>query len=384
MRKEQILTEKNIKLFDIINNTLEDRDYKYTYKLLEKQFGNNKILYNWLNRYDKGKLALEDDDTIFGMEICTVIKILLFFKTLNLLNDNNIELIESVIENVEVFIQIFNNSFLEKLDKYDNIIDNCKDYILFNHVAGIIDNKIDSIKNTVGIDNSIKSDLKNTVQIKKLENENIYKDKLEITDSRNTVDNKSKNIDSDLSNIKIIDISKKTGFKNTVEINSINNKSENTVNNNNIDLQNTVDDKNENKETVKKRRNKYNKTNKLEIVKKTVNNIISYKINNTELYEQIYKFNRSNINLFSNIYVKYKINPVIDETEFNNIYINFDKNKNRFLKICKIYYEISKEDQLINSNLLFLPYCFNDISIKDDCINRFKVSIIEFLNNKKE
>ena len=92
----------------------------------------------------------------------------------------------------------------------------------------------------------------------------------------------------------------------------------------------------------------------------------------------MYEFNRNNIKLFSNIYKKYKINSIIDDSEFEEICKNFDKNKYRFLKICKIYHFISEDSQILNSKLLFLPYCFNEMSAKEDLF-LFKMNIIEYL-----
>lgn len=338
------------KQLNTINDLSLNKDSEFTIKLLEKQFLNTGIFKEWINNFSYNKLQIynETDPDLFETQLNTVIKLLLFFRHLNLLNKNNTEFIKKLLNNVELFTRcIFINS------EYDSVVNNCSKYINKNKDLSVLNNFINLKENTVEDKNTvnnnsvnINSEIKNTVQNENVSNEDFLK---------NTEDVKS---------CKILD---------NLEISE--NKS-------------TVENKNEIPKVTEKtkkspKRNKYKKTDKLEAVKKTVNNIINYKIKNTELYIQAYNFNRSNIKLFSNIYSKFKIEYTLDDTEFNNIYINFDKNKNRFLRICKFYYEISKEEQLINSNLLFLPYCFNEISIKDDCINLFKQLIIEFINDKK-
>lgn len=368
--------------FNIMNEYIIKKETVDGVNFLEKQFNNKDLLHKWLVKYNR-KVNSEKENHLFTVECNAVCGLLLFFRKLNLIEDNNVHFIQTVIDNIEMYIK---NIACTDFSEVQNITKVCKSYIQLNKINSIIKETDKSSileKNTVDeIPNSFKFLNKNVKDSIKNESVNSIK-----SESKNTVQdiNITENIEScnSYNNIKT-GKSLNTDLENTVHDNKFENISKNTEKSNPViseisDLKNTVDNKKENiKNTIK--RKKYSKKDKIDNVKKTVNNIINFNIKNKELYEQSHIFNRTNIELFSNIYKKYKIETEIHDDEFNNIYINFDKNKNRFLKICKIYYEIYNEKILYNSELLFLPYCFNDISIKDDSINLFKELIIEFLN----
>lgn len=357
-------TDTYEKQFNIMNEYIIKQSPIDGVNFLEKQFNNKNLLHNWLVKYNRDVYD-KKEKRLFEVECNTVCAFLLFFRKLNLIEDSNIHFIETVIDNIELFIT---NISCNDLRESQNITKTCGSYIRLNKIESIIK---ETDKSHI-LENTIK---KETV--------------LENTDDEIPNSFKFLNKKVNDSIIKETVISKKDDLENTVqdEISQNENISENTeiLENSNpvilesTDLQNTVNNKNENDKNIKKRK-KYSKKNKTDEVNKTVHNIVNYNIKNKELFDNSYKFNRSNIELFSDIYKKYKIDTVIDESEFNNIYRGFDKNKNRFLKICKIYYEIYNDKTLFNSKLLFLPYCFNEISIKDDCIILFKELIIEFLN----
>lgn len=384
------LYKKNVKLLSIINDALNNQNYNYTVKLLEKQFNNKKLFSNFLNNYDIVKTEVNRDGySLYNMEIIVAVKLLLYFKTLNLINDKNVELIETVLNNLSLFIRFVFTSIDSK--EYSNITNNCKEYIHSNFIINL-NKKTDPQKNTV---ENI-SDKQENTEYMNAKNDNRNENPVDLKNpviNKNT-DNKCNNSDIKIKTdiIESSEESNDVDLENTVEDNEEIINHENTDFNNNSDiLKNTVETKkpliDENTPKSKSentpKRNRYKKTDKIEKIKNTVNNIINYNIKNKEIYEQTYRFNRSNIILFSNIYKQYKIDCILDNTEFENIYKSFDKNKNRFLKICKIYYEIYNEERLFNSKLLFLPYCFNEISIKDKYVNLLKTQIIEFLNNNK-
>lgn len=359
--KHDIDTKINCNLInqiERINNYLENKDDKYTLKLLEKQFLNTGFFRDWLSSYSYNKLQIinEECDGLFDTELETIIKLLLFFRHFNLINEDNNSFIKTIIDNIHLYIR-----FMCADTENNNIINNCSKYIINNKESCILNNIIKLSEN------------KNTVQNKSVI-ENPKNPKLENTDTKNIVCNKiSKNTINIDNNSKIIDSEK--------NIDSI--KIENKNDNLKIQSQNKNIKNNTNSEDTKKRKD-YKKNNRIDIINKTVNNISSYKIKNKDIYKQLYEFNRCNIKLFSDIYIKYKVEGILSDDEFNTLYTNFDKNKNRFLKICKIYYLISKENKLINSDLLFFPYSFNEISIKDNYLELFKDSIIKYIDSHKK
>ena len=358
VKEREKFTDTYTKQFNIMNEYIIKQNTIDGVNFLEKQFHNKDLLHNWLIKYNRN-ISNKSETNIFNIECNAVCGLLLFFRKLNLINDNNIHFIETVIDNIELYIK---NIACNDFDESQNITKVCQSYIQLNKINSIIKETDKSSileKNTVDeIPNSFKFLNKNVKDSIKNESVNSIK-----SESKNTVQDEIFQNENILKNTEILENLEKS----------------NPVISEISDLKNTVDNKKENiKNTIK--RKKYSKKDKTDEVKKTVNNIINFNIKNKELYKQSHNFNRTNIELFSNIYKKYKIETEIHDDEFNNIYINFDKNKNRFLKICKIYYEIYNEKILYNSELLFLPYCFNDISIKDDSINLFKELIIEFLN----
>lgn len=356
------------KQFNIMNEYIIKQNTIDGVNFLEKQFNNKNLLHNWLVKYNRNVYD-KKEKRLFEVECNTVCALLLFFRKLNLIEDSNIHFIETVIDNIELYIT---NISCNDLRESQNITKSCESYIRLNKIESII-------KETDKSHNVVNTVLKETILNNTTEAVN-SDDK--IPDSFKFL-NRNQNNSINKESVNSIE----TELQNTVDNNKIENISKNdknleklnTVVSESTDLQNTVNDKKEIEKIIKKRK-KYSKKNKTDEIKKTVHNIVNYNIKNKEIFDKSYKFNRNNIELFSTIYKKYKIDTVIDETEFDNIYKSFDKNKNRFLKICKFYYEIYNEKILFDSKLLFLPYCFNEISIKDDCIILFKELIIEFLN----
>lgn len=332
-----------IKQINIIENIIKNKNDIFTVKVLEKQFLNTGIFKNWLDNFSYEKLCVfnQKGEHLFKIQLTFVIKVLFFFRYINLINENNLELINTIIENSEVFSRILYTDY----EDFGNIIENCINYInkketvsIFNYFSNS-DNNISENKNTVEINNSVNINNKSDYKINLSDNNNNNDDKS--SDSKNTVDN---------------GISENSSPGEILETENINIKNVN-----------------------EKKRKKYSKKDKGEKIKNTVHNIINNRIKNEELYNSLYKFNRNNIKLFSDIYDKYKVSKIIDDTEFNNIRLNFDKNPSRFLKICKIYYNIFHTPTLFDSKLLFLPYCFNEMSASEECLFLFKTSIEKHL-----
>jgi len=359
-----MIGEATEKLVSVINTVIENKTDKESINIIENQFFRKGLLNYWLDFYNE--YLFEKDDSFFKKQLINVIKFLILFKNLKLLRSDSSEetvfFIKKFICNIELFDVIFNSSY-----NIDNIVDKCNSYMsngVFLDIVEMEKNNQTDYKNTVDICKNKKPDTPNTY----------YK---------NTEDNESDNVKNNplpfLSpDSEITEESKKedTVFNKNKE--SVINTENNDSKENRRNLQNTV-----HKNEEKPKRKKYNKTDKYKTVLKVTDHIINNRINNKDLYKKIYEFNRNNIQLYSDIYQKYKVDCILEEKEFTDICINFDKNKNRFLKICKIYYFISKEKKLLESNLLFLPYCFNEISIKDESISLFKDKIIEYLDSIK-
>lgn len=362
-----MIGEATGKLVSVINTVIENKTDKESINIIEKQFFRKGLLNDWLDFYNE--YLFEKDDSFFKKQLINVIKFLILFKNLKLLRSDSSEetvfFIKKFICNIELFDVIFNSSY-----NMDNIVNKCNSYMSNGVFLDIVE-----------MENNNQTDYKNTVDICKNTENNESDNDEPVNDPKwDTLKQIVKNnplpfLNSDS---EITEESKKedTVFNKNKRsvINTENNDSKENISN----LQNTV-----HKNEEKPKRKKYNKTDKYKTVLKVTDNIINNRINNKDLYKKIYEFNRNNIQLYSDIYQKYKVDCILDEKEFTDICINFDKNKNRFLKICKIYYFISKEKKLLESNLLFLPYCFNEISIKDESISLFKDKIIEYLDSIK-
>lgn len=93
------------KQINTINSLLTDKSSDYTVNLLERQFLNKGIFKEWINNFSYNKLQVynEADPDLFETNLNMVIKILLFFRNLNLINENNTEFIKSLIDNIELF-----------------------------------------------------------------------------------------------------------------------------------------------------------------------------------------------------------------------------------------------------------------------------------------
>lgn len=385
-----MIGESTEKLVSVINTVIENKTDKESINIIEKQFFRKGLLNDWLEFYNE--YLFEKDDSFFKKQLINVIKFLILFKNLKLLRSDSSEetvlFIKKFICNIELFDIIFNRSY-----NMDNIVDKCDSYMNNGVFLDIIEMKKNNptvISNTVDICKDNETDTENTVNEESDNDEPVNDPKWELLkqivknnplpylDPDSELTEEEKNDGANFNWGTTMNVKENTVDKNT-ENDKYNNYDtklgEEEIKEDNSNLQNTV-----HKKDQRTKRKKYNKSDKYKTVLKVTDNIINNRINNKDLYKKIYEFNRNNIQLYSDIYHKYKVDCILDEKEFTDIYINFDKNKNRFLKICKIYYFISKEKKLLESNLLFLPYCFNEISIKDDCISLFRDKIIEYLD----
>jgi hypothetical protein len=388
-----------------INESLNKKDVNYTVNLLDDVFLNKNLFKNWINKFSYNKLEIynENNPDLFKKQLTLIVKFLMIFKKLELITDNNLDFIKTVLDNIELFnIILFSNH-----NEFTHIIKNCSNYIKNKPVEN---NKTDDVfsqnndfeknKNTLELNDTTKNcgdNLNSKICNEKDDDDEICSkcnsllrkckcEELSNTVNNNTTDfNKNqipKKEKNDLNQNKKskIDVTQENNNFNKIEVDDFQNvhQCENFDSSHLEDLKSENTSENVN-ETVDKKRKKYSKKNKDEILKNTVNNIINNRIKNEELYKNLYKFNRDNIKLFSNIYDKYKISKQIDDTEFDEIWINFDKNKSRFLKICKVYYEIFNTPSLFNSKLLFLPYCFNEMAANEDTLFLFKIKIDEHL-----
>jgi hypothetical protein len=88
------------------------------------------------------------------------------------------------------------------------------------------------------------------------------------------------------------------------------------------------------------------------------------------LDSELYKHNRNTIRLYSNIYNDY-LNKNIDKEDIENIKREYnirESNISRFMGIMKIFNEISKNEEIMNSSLFFSYWNFKVISLKINII----------------
>lgn len=116
-----------------------------------------------------------------------------------------------------------------------------------------------------------------------------------------------------------------------------------------------------------KKRGKYNKVSDekkiSDTIKKIKNFIKKNMIKDVDIVDKIYLNNRETIKLYSEIYEKYEIKKEIDKNDIHKIQeiYNLDKHINRFINIMSIFYKISKNTQIMNSNLIFSYWNFKNI-----------------------